>query len=288
MRDPNASNIETAGLRVGFAGREVLNGIDLVLRPAAVTAIIGPNGSGKSTLLRTLSRLLSPTAGAVTLDGVPITEMRMRELATRMASLPQGPTAPDGMTVRELVSRGRHPHQSLFRQWSADDESTVIAALELTGLDDLADREVETLSGGQRQRAWIALSLAQDTDVLLLDEPTTYLDIAHSIDVLDLIDHLSADLGRTVVMVIHDLNLAARYADELVVVHEGSVAAQGPPGEVITEHLLAAVFGLSAQVIPDPVSGCPLILPLGRRRSPIPPHSYPSQSGDPHVHEPLR
>ncbi|MBF4462595.1 MULTISPECIES: ABC transporter ATP-binding protein [unclassified Rathayibacter] len=284
MKDSKALTVEAAGLRVGYAGREVLNGIDLALRPAAVTAIVGPNGSGKSTLLRTLSRLLTPTAGAVSLGGKSLSEMRMRELATRVSFLPQSPTAPEGMTVRELVSRGRHPHQSLFRQWSADDESTVNAALDLTGLGDLADRDVQTLSGGQRQRAWIALSLAQDTEVLLLDEPTTYLDIAHSVEVLDLLDHLCVDLGRTIVMVIHDLNLAARYADELVVVHEGTIAAQGPPGDVITEHLLRTVFGLTAQVIPDPVSGCPLILPIGRRRSSMPDPSPLSHRGETDVH----
>lgn len=267
MTERDAHAVEASGLRVGYAGREILSGIDLELRPGAVTAIIGPNGSGKSTLLRTLSRLLTPVEGSVTVGGRAIAEMRMRELATLMAFLPQGPSAPEGMTVRELVARGRHPHQSLLRQWSTEDADKVDAALELTGLAALAGREVQTLSGGQRQRAWIALSLAQDTGVLLLDEPTTYLDIAHSVEVLDLVDHLCVDLGRTVVMVIHDLNLAARYADDLVVVHEGRIAAQGSPHQVISERLLETVFGLTSQVIPDPVSGRPLVLPVGRRRT---------------------
>jgi iron complex transport system ATP-binding protein len=257
--------LEAQDLRVGYGGREVLTGLDLRVRTGAVTAIIGPNGSGKSTLLRTLGRLLEPVGGSVLLSGDPIASLPTREVAKRIALLPQGPTAPEGMTVQELVARGRHPHQTLFRQWTVEDEDKVTAALELTGLIDLADRNVETLSGGQRQRAWIALTLAQDTDILLLDEPTTYLDISHSLEVLDLVDRLHTDLGRTVVMVIHDLNLAARYADELVVVHGGGIVAQGPPEEVVTERLLDEVFQLKSRVIVDPVSGSPLILPIGQR-----------------------
>lgn len=283
MTDHAAHPLTASGLRVGYGGRRILGGVDLTVRPGAVTAVIGPNGSGKSTLLRTLARLLSPDEGSVTIDGRPLSTLRARELARALAFLPQAPTAPEGMSVRELVARGRHPHQSLLRQWSTADAASVEAALRLTGLDDLADRDVQTLSGGQRQRAWIAMSLAQDTRILLLDEPTTYLDIAHSVEVLDLVDHLCVDLGRTVVMVIHDLNLAIRYADELVVVHEGRIAAQGAPEHVITERLLETVFGLTARVVADPVSGRPLVVPVGRRRT-RPSHApHPGESGDTHV-----
>ncbi len=283
MTDHAAHALTTYGLRVGYGGREILSGVDLALRAGAVTAIVGPNGSGKSTLLRTLCRLLAPEEGFIAMGDRPLTTLRTRHLAKAMAFLPQAPTAPDGMTVRELVARGRHPHQSLLRQWSADDASAVDAALQLTGLAELADREVQTLSGGQRQRAWIALTLAQDTGILLLDEPTTYLDIAHSVEVLDLVDHLCVDLGRTVVMVIHDLNLATRYADELVVVHEGGIAAQGSPDAVITEHLLETVFGLTARVVADPVSGRPLVVPIGRRRVQRSHNPHPEETGDTHV-----
>jgi len=286
VTERDAHAMTASDLRVGYGSREILSGVDLELRAGAVTAIIGPNGSGKSTLLRTLCRLLAPDEGSIAVDGRPISAMRTRDLAQTMAFLPQAPTAPEGMTVRELVARGRHPHQTLFRQWSTRDAAEVDAALDLTGLAELADRDVQTLSGGQRQRAWIALSLAQDTGILLLDEPTTYLDIAHSIEVLDLVDHLCVDLGRTVVMVIHDLNLAIRYADELVVVHDGRIAAQGPPDRVITEPLLEAVFGLAARVVPDPVSGRPLVLPLGRRRAHAPhdaPQEEQEETGDTHV-----
>lgn len=285
MTERDTHTLTASGLRVGYGGREILSGVDLTFRAGTVTAIIGPNGSGKSTLLRTLCRLLSPDEGSVAVDGRPLSTMRTRDLARTMAFLPQAPTAPEGMTVRELVARGRHPHQTLFRQWSTQDAAEVDAALELTGLADLADRDVQTLSGGQRQRAWIALSLAQDTGLLLLDEPTTYLDIAHSIEVLDLVDHLCVDLGRTVVMVIHDLNLAIRYADELVVVHDGRIAAQGPPHRVITESLLDTVFGLTARVVPDPVSGHPRRprRTTARRHTPRNPREEQKETGDTHV-----
>lgn len=283
MTERDVYAITASGLRVGYGGREVVSDVDLALRAGSVTAIIGPNGSGKSTLLRTLSRLLTPDEGSVAVAGRPLSGMRTRDIAKSMAFLPQAPIAPEGMTVGELVARGRHPHQSLLRQWSTRDAAEVEAALELTGLADLADRDVQTLSGGQRQRAWIAMSLAQDTGILLLDEPTTYLDIAHSVEVLDLVDHLCVDLGRTVVMVIHDLNLAIRYADDLVVLHEGRIAAQGAPERVVTERLLETVFGLSARVVADPVSGRPLVVPVGRRRSRFPEDPQPEETGDPHV-----
>lgn len=258
-------HLEAADLRLGYGDRVIVDHLDLAIRPGVVTTIIGPNGSGKSTVLRALARLSVPMAGEVRLDGVPIRSMKSREVAKVLGMLPQAPQAPDGMLVADLVARGRHPHQSWLRQWSGHDEAEVQRALELTGTADLADRRVDELSGGQRQRVWISMALAQGTDIMLLDEPTTYLDLAHSVEVLDLIDRLHTDFGRTVVMVLHDLNLAVRYSDELVVLADGAVVAQGAPTEVITPELLSRVFGLDAVVTDDPVSDRPLIVPVGRR-----------------------
>ncbi|MBC6468169.1 ABC transporter ATP-binding protein [Actinomadura alba] len=254
-------------LRLGYGDRIVVDGLSLDLGDAGVTAIIGPNGCGKSTLLRALGRLLKPHAGRVLLDGDDIAKVPTREVAKRLAILPQAPQAPEGLTVADLVTRGRHPHQSWYRQWSSSDEGAVADALAKTGLLELADRPLDELSGGQRQRAWISMALAQDTGLLLLDEPTTFLDLAHQIEVLELIRRLHADHGRTVVMVLHDLNLAARYADRLVAMRDGRVAASGAPAEVLTVELLAEVFGLDAKIITDPVSGGPLVVPLGGARS---------------------
>ncbi|MCX4092669.1 ABC transporter ATP-binding protein [Nocardia sp. alder85J] len=260
-----APRLAADGISVGYGGRVVIDGLTLDIEPGLVTTIIGPNGCGKSTLLRTLGRLLRPRAGRVLLDGRAIATMNTREVARLIGMLPQTPVAPEGLTVADLVARGRHPHQSWLRQWSSDDHQKVADALARTGVADLADRTLDELSGGQRQRAWISMALAQGTDILLLDEPTTYLDLAHSLEVLDLVDQLHADLGRTVVMVLHDLNLAARYSDRLIVMHAGRVVAQGAPGTVIDEQLLRDVFGLRAEVHSDPVSGRPLIIPIGTR-----------------------
>ncbi|MFF7340325.1 ABC transporter ATP-binding protein [Streptomyces sp. NPDC008163] len=250
-------------IRVGYGGRTVIDGLDVEIPSGVVTTIIGPNGCGKSTLLRTLTRLLKPAGGAVVLDGEDIASLRTRDVAKKLGLLPQAPVAPEGLTVSDLVARGRHPHQSWLRQWSSDDADIVRRALALTGVADLADRPVDSLSGGQRQRVWISMTLAQGTDLLLLDEPTTYLDLAHAIDVLDLVDDLH-ESGCTVVMVLHDLNLATRYSDNLVVMREGSVLAQGHPRDVITAELLEEAFGLRAMVIDDPVGDRPLIVPIGR------------------------
>jgi iron complex transport system ATP-binding protein len=201
----------------------------------------------------------------VLLDGEQIDRMPTREVARVLGLLPQAPSAPEGLTVADLVARGRHPHQSWYRQWSSDDAAAVDAALEMTGISDLADRTVDELSGGQRQRAWISMALAQGTDLLLLDEPTTYLDLAHQIDVLDLVQELHATMGRTIVMVLHDLNLAARYADTVVAMRDGRIVAQGRPSDVLTEQLLLDVFGLDARVVEDPVAGTPLVVPVGSR-----------------------
>ncbi|MER6774263.1 ABC transporter ATP-binding protein [Streptomyces bacillaris] len=257
------SRLAARGVTVGYGGRAVIDGLDVEIPPGVVTTIIGPNGCGKSTLLRTLTRLLRPTGGTVVLDGEDIAKLRTRDVAKKLGLLPQAPVAPEGLTVGDLVARGRHPHQSWLRQWSSDDAGVVERALTMTGVADLADRPVDSLSGGQRQRVWISMTLAQGTDLLLLDEPTTYLDLAHAIDVLDLVDDLH-ESGCTVVMVLHDLNLAARYSDNLIVMRAGQILAQGHPRDVITAELLHEAFGLQAAVIDDPVGDRPLIVPIGR------------------------
>ncbi|MDG3009868.1 ABC transporter ATP-binding protein [Rhodococcus sp. D2-41] len=252
-------------LTLGYGDRTIVHDLALTVPTGVVTTIVGPNGCGKSTLLRSLGRILKPRNGRVLLDGKAITAMRTKDVARVLGMLPQSSVAPEGITVAELVARGRHPHQSLLRQWSGDDESAVAEALASTGIGDLAGRSVDELSGGQRQRVWISMALAQQTDILLLDEPTTYLDLAHAVDVLDLVDRLHAEMGRTVVMVLHDLNLAIRYSDHLVAMKDGRVVDAGTPDEVITPELLMEVFGLASTVIEDPVSGRPMIVPIGRR-----------------------
>lgn len=259
------SSLLAESLRLSYGDdRVVIDGLDLELPHGAVTTIIGANGSGKSTLLRALARLLRPSAGRVLLDGHDVHRMRTRQLAKRLGLLPQGPVTPEGITVRDLVRRGRTPHTSLLRQWSAADETALVAALAATDLAELADEPVDALSGGQRQRAWLALVIAQGTPLLLLDEPTTFLDIAHQLDVLDLVRRLNREEGRTVVMVLHDLNQACRYADHLVALRDGAVVAAGAPAEVVTEELVAEVFELEARIVPDPVTGTPLVVPIGR------------------------
>ncbi|MYT38180.1 ATP-binding cassette domain-containing protein [Streptomyces sp. SID8356] len=258
-----AARLAARGVTVGYGGRAVIDGLDVEIPPGVVTTIIGPNGCGKSTLLRTLTRLLKPADGTVVLDGEDIAKLRTRDVAKKLGLLPQAPVAPEGLTVGDLVARGRHPHQSWLRQWSSDDAGVVERALAMTGVADLADRPVDSLSGGQRQRVWISMTLAQGTDLLLLDEPTTYLDLAHAIDVLDLVDDLH-ESGCTVVMVLHDLNLATRYSDNLIVMRSGRILAQGHPRDVITSGLLHEAFGLQATVIDDPVGDRPLIVPIGR------------------------
>ena len=259
------SRVSANGVTLGYGERIVVADLDLQVHTGVITTVIGPNGCGKSTLLRALGRLLPPRSGQVLLDGKAISSMKTKEVARVLGILPQTPTAPDGLTVADLVARGRHPHQSWLRQWSADDADEVSRALEQTGIADLADRPLDQLSGGQRQRAWISMALAQGTDILLLDEPTTYLDLAHSVEVLDLVDRMHDEMGRTVVMVLHDLNLAVRYSDQLVVMSKGRIVASGPPVEVISAELLREVFDLDAAVIDDPVSGRPLIVPIGTR-----------------------
>jgi iron complex transport system ATP-binding protein len=264
-KGPPSVRLRADGVRLGYGDRVVVEDLDLDVVSGTVTAVIGPNGCGKSTLLRALGRLLKPSSGQVVLDGKRIDRTPTREVAKVLGLLPQAPSAPEGLTVADLVARGRHPHQAWYRQWSSDDEEIVAQALEWTGIEDLAERPVDELSGGQRQRAWISMALAQGTDLLLLDEPTTFLDLAHQVDVLELVRRLHREAGRTVVMVLHDLNLAARYADRLVAMRDGRIIAAGEPGDVITEEMLAEVFGLDAKVIEDPVAGTPLVVPIGGR-----------------------
>ncbi|MEU7764964.1 ABC transporter ATP-binding protein [Nocardia sp. NPDC049190] len=260
-----AHRLRADGVTLGYGDAVVVDGLNLDIAPGVITTVIGPNGCGKSTLLRSLGRLLRPRAGRVLLDGKAISTMTTKAVARIIGVLPQSPVAPEGLTVADLVARGRHPHQSWFRQWSATDEAEVLTALEQTGIADLADRALDELSGGQRQRAWISMALAQGTDILLLDEPTTYLDLAHSIEVLDLVDRLHDDLGRTIVMVLHDLNLAIRYSDQLIVMRAGRIVASGAPADVVSVELLREVFDLEAAVLEDPVSGRPMIVPIGAR-----------------------
>lgn len=263
MTDNRTFTLQATGLTVGFGARTVIDGLDLRIRTGVITALIGPNASGKSTLLGALARLLSPTAGSVLLDGSDIGSMPTRQVARRLGILPQAPVAPDGITVAELVRRGRHPHRRFGAQ-RPEDDLIVASALLRAGVGELADRGVDTLSGGQRQRVWIAMALAQQTPVLLLDEPTSSLDIAHQVEVLDLLMDLQRDEGKTIVIVLHDLNQAAHYASTLVVLSEGAVVAAGPPTEVITESLVERVFGVPNRVIADPDTGSPLVLPRGR------------------------
>ncbi|MEV4893410.1 ABC transporter ATP-binding protein [Nonomuraea sp. NPDC050547] len=258
--------LQAVDVKLGYGDRVIVDGLDLGVEAGTVTTIIGPNGCGKSTLLRALGRLLKPSGGEVLLDGKKISTIATKEVARILTVLPQSPSAPEGLTVADLVARGRHPHQTWYRQWSSDDEKAVGVALNMTGLSDLAERPLDELSGGQRQRAWISMALAQGTDLLLLDEPTTFLDLAHQVEVLELVRDLHAQAGRTIVMVLHDLNLAARYADRLVAMRDGSVVAAGTPHEVLTEELIREVFDLDSKVITDPVAGTPLVVPIGSHR----------------------
>ncbi|MFF5447663.1 ABC transporter ATP-binding protein [Streptomyces sp. NPDC012888] len=262
--DERPQGLVAEELTLAYDGRPVVEGLDVVIPAGKVTAVIGANACGKSTLLRGLSRLLTPERGSVYLDGRLIHSLRGKELARRLGMLPQSPVAPEGITVLDLVKRGRSPHQSWWRQWSPEDEQAVHEALEATGLTEQADRSVDELSGGQRQRAWIAMALAQGTPLLLLDEPTNHLDLAHQIDILDLVVDLNRDQGRTVVLVLHDLNHACRYADHVIALKQGRIVAEGAPADVIDEELVTEVFGLSCTVIDDPAGGGPHIIPFGR------------------------
>lgn len=259
-----SSPIESRSLTLGYDNKRIIEDLDLRIPQGQVTVFVGSNGCGKSTLLKSFARLLKPQQGTVLLDGKAIQQQPSRQVARRLAILPQGPTAPEGLTVHQLVRQGRYPHQNWLQQWSEEDERKVRAALRDTDLTELAQTPVDSLSGGQRQRAWIAMTLAQDTDILLLDEPTTYLDLTHQIDILDLLFELNQREQKTIVMVLHDLNLACRYAHHIVAVHGGTVYAQGSPETVVTEKTVQDVFNLGCRITRDPLFDTPLCIPFGK------------------------
>ncbi|MEK9197143.1 ABC transporter ATP-binding protein [Lysinibacillus halotolerans] len=248
----------------GYDHKTIIHGIDLDIPQNKISVIIGANGSGKSTLLKTMAKLIKPTEGDVTLDGKVINKYPPKQLARMLGLLPQSPVVPDGITVADLVGRGRFPHQSLFSGWSKQDYEAVEEAMEFMNIIEFANRDIDELSGGQRQRVWIAMALAQQTDILLLDEPTTFLDITYQVEILDLLTNLNRKYGTTIVMVLHDINLSARYADYIFAVKEGKLIAEGKPTEVLTSDLVESVFDLNCVVIPDPVSDTPLVIPKGR------------------------
>ncbi|WP_245792468.1 ABC transporter ATP-binding protein [Bowdeniella nasicola] len=253
--------VRAVAVRAGYDKRIIVDGVDITIARGSYTAIIGPNACGKSTLLRTIARVLPSLDGLILLDGDDIHRLPPKQLATRLGLLPQTSLAPDGIRVADLVARGRYPHQGMFDRWSAEDEAAVTAALEATGTADLSGRLVDELSGGQRQRVWVAMALAQQTPVLLLDEPTTFLDISHQYGLLELFETLRSQLRRTIVVVLHDLNQAARYADHLIVMKDGAVVASGAPDQVLTAELVEDVYDLPCLIQPDPETGTPLVIP---------------------------
>lgn len=259
--EQTASRLRADRLSIGYEDNTVIADLSVEMLDGRVTAIVGPNACGKSTLLRGLARLLKPSGGQVILDGGDIGDLHTKEVARRLGLLPQTSIAPEGISVADLVSRGRFPHQKVLRQWSREDSAAVAEAMRCTGVTELAGRLVDELSGGQRQRVWVAVVLAQETPLVLLDEPTTYLDIAHQVELLDLFAMLNREQNRTVVAVLHDLNHACRYADQIVVMKAGSIVTQGIPNQVITEELVESVYGLKCQIIDDPQTGTPLVVP---------------------------
>lgn len=257
--------LEARQLTLAYDSTPIVRNLNLGIPAGKTTVLVGANGCGKSTLLRGLAKLLKPKSGMVYLDGKDISKLEAKTVAKKLGMLPQSPTAPEGLTVRDLVAMGRYPYQSWIQQWSAEDEEKVAEALEITTMTELADRLLDNLSGGQRQRAWIAMVLAQDTDILLLDEPTTFLDLSHQVELLDLLDELQESKGKTIVMILHDLNLSCRYADYLVAVQEGKVYATGIPEQVMTEETVRDVFNLECRIIPDPLANTPMCIPIGRK-----------------------
>lgn len=280
------SELRASNLTLAYENACIIENMHIQIPNGKTTALVGPNGCGKSTLLRGISRLLKPKQGSVLLDAQDIWKLPTKELAKRLGILPQGPVAPEGLTVHELVAQGRYPHQSWLQQWSAEDERITCEALEITGITGFADRPVDTLSGGQRQRAWIAMTMAQDSDLILLDEPTTFLDLAFQIDVLDLLHRLNTERGKTIVMVLHDLNHACRYADFLIAVHDGQIISQGYPEAVVTEAMVQEVFGIACCIIPDPLTGTPLVVPQSRSGRSVRPMKRDHMNGHHHSAEP--
>ncbi|MGD6968657.1 ABC transporter ATP-binding protein [Rossellomorea vietnamensis] len=259
-------SLQTESLTLSYGDRIIIDELDLEIPKGEITVFIGGNGCGKSTLLRSMARLLKPQTGSVLIDGDAIAKLSTKDVARKLAILPQSPTAPEGLTVLQLVKQGRYPHQSWLKQWSQKDEEIVSKALKATKMEELQHRRVDELSGGQRQRAWIALTLAQDTDIILLDEPTTYLDMTHQIEILDLLFELNETEERTIIMVLHDLNLACRYAHNIVAIRDQKIFAQGKPEEVISCNLVKNVFDMDCQVTSDPLFGTPLCIPYGKGR----------------------
>jgi ABC-type cobalamin/Fe3+-siderophores transport systems, ATPase components len=260
------SVIQADHLTLSYGKKPVFADLNLRIPKGKITVFIGSNGSGKSTLLRSLARLIKPQHGTIILDGESIAKLPTKEVARRLAILPQGPVAPEGLTVLQLVKQGRYPYQSFLQQWSAEDEKMVKQALEVTRMEEFSNRPVDSLSGGQRQRAWIAMTLAQNTPTILLDEPTTYLDMTHQIEILDLLYDLNEQENRTIVMVLHDINLACRYAHHVIAVKEGEIYASGAPEEIVNEKLIKQVFNMECQVTVDPIFGTPLCIPYGKGR----------------------
>lgn len=260
------TTLETKSLTLNYGDSNIIENLNLSIPMNEITVLIGANGCGKSTLLRSIARLLKPKNGSVLLDGQDIFKLSTKQVAKKLSILPQSPVAPEGLTVLQLVKQGRYPHQSWRKQWTEKDEEIVINALKATGVDHLQDKPVDELSGGQRQRAWIAMTLAQDTDIILLDEPTTYLDLTHQIEILDLLFELNQQQKRTIIMVLHDINLACRYADHIITVRDQGVFQQGRPEEIMTTTLVKHVFDLDCKMTNDPIFGTPLCIPFGKGR----------------------
>lgn len=256
-----SARLYTDRATLGYDSRIISETLSVTVPDESFTVIVGANACGKSTLLRALARLMTPAKGTVLLDGGNIAKLKTKQIAKRLGLLPQTSIAPDGITVAELVARGRHPHQSFLKQWTDQDETAVLSALRATNTEDLSGRQVDELSGGQRQRVWVAMVLAQETPLMLLDEPTTFLDLAFQIDLLDLFAQLNHEHGHTFVAVLHDLNQACRYADEIIAMKNGAIVAQGPPAQIITSELVHQVFGIDCTIIDDPVTGAPMIVP---------------------------
>ncbi|MFP4976164.1 ABC transporter ATP-binding protein [Paenibacillus sp. CN-4] len=256
-----AERLNTELLNIGYAEATIVKDLSLTVPNGKITALVGSNGSGKSTILKTMARIMKPKSGSVMLDGKSIHRLSTKEVAKQLAILPQNPTAPDGLTVSELVGYGRYPHQKGFGSLTPEDREIIASAIAVTGMEAFKDRPIDRLSGGQRQRAWIAMALAQQTDILFLDEPTTYLDMAHQLEVLQLLQKLNDEEGRTIVMVVHDLNHASRYAQHMVAIKSGRVVSEGTPAEVMNQEVLREVFGIEADIVADPRTGVPLCLP---------------------------
>ncbi|MGG4489357.1 ABC transporter ATP-binding protein [Metabacillus idriensis] len=259
-----ALTFQSERITAGYENNLILHDVSLSIPSNKISIMIGANGCGKSTLLKTMARLIKPASGQVTLNGKPISKIPPKQLARVLGLLPQSPIVPEGITVADLVGRGRYPHQTFLKGWTKKDYEAVAEAMEIMNITEFADRSIDELSGGQRQRVWIAMALAQQTDILFLDEPTTYLDITYQIEILDLLTDLNRKHGTTIVMVLHDINLSARYADHIFALQQGRLVAEGTPSEVITSTLIKDIFGLNCTVIPDPVSGSPSVVPIGR------------------------